>query len=544
MDFDPSTAQPVSGFDPSTATPVSAAPEAPKPTMPDRAALQTGKTGELGIAEGGLSLATGAVAAPIAGLSGLAAAAAKALGLTDTDPAELIRKVQEAITYQPRSEAGKTVASVASYPFEKLAQGADYVGGKTAEATGSPALGAAVNAGLQVGGPLAAMKGAKAVVNSDMVTAAADARAKVAALQKPVVDGIKGARDVGYVVTPGEVNKFTGEAGIANQLEGLSGSAKLKRTAAIKNAEVTNDLIRKDVGLSDSTPLSYDTLKQNMAAAGDAYEAVKNLKELTVDNQYSAGELGPKITSTWRGARSMDPKTAYTMDAADAIEGLKQLRNDASGYYQEYSRNKSPDTLKKAESTLDAANELEGLIERNAQKMGQPEVVTDLKAARTKIAKTFQAIKALNEATGNIDAAVYARALKGQNPLTGAALQVARFAKQFPDLVQNVEKVKHTGADAGDILLSVGKMAATKGTGMDLLTLGARPAVRGVLGSDIAQTMITKPPSYGPGTLESLMRMQASPAGAGVEVAGMAESPEQKRRRIEELKLKAFQARR
>ena len=543
MDFDPSTAQPVSGFDPSTATPVSAAPEAPKPTMPDRAALQTGKTGELGIAEGGLSLATGAVAAPIAGLSGLAAAAAKALGLTDTDPAELIRKVQEAITYQPRSEAGKTVASVASYPFEKLAQGADYVGGKTAEATGSPALGAAVNAGLQVGGPLALAKGAKAVVNSDAVAAAAEARAKIAALQKPVTDVIRAAREAGFKMSPSEINKNLGTAKVSSQLEGLSGSAKLRRGLAIENAEVVNDLIRKDTGLAADAPITVENLKNNIVESSAPYEAVKSLKELTVDNAYSAGELGPKITSTWRGARSMDPKTAYTMDAADAIEGLKQLRNDASAYYKQYARDASPETLKKAQTHLEAAKELEALIERNAEKAGQPELVTDLRAARTKIAKNFQAMRATNDATGNIDASVYARMLKDKSPLTGAASLVAKFAKTFPDLVQKVENIKHTGVDFGDMAIG-GAKAAIAGTAEGLMTLGARPALRGALKSGPVQDLITQRPNYGPGTLESLMRMQASPAGAGVEVAGMAESPEQKRRRIEELKLKAFQARR
>lgn len=89
------------------------------------------------------------LAGPVAGLAGLGAAGTRALGLTQTEPADVVRNVQGAMTYQPRTQAGQAATDIASYPFEKLAQGADYVGGKVAEATGSPAAGAGTNAALQ-----------------------------------------------------------------------------------------------------------------------------------------------------------------------------------------------------------------------------------------------------------------------------------------------------------------------------------------------------------------------------------------------------------
>jgi hypothetical protein len=96
------------------------------------------------------TIGSSAVATPVAGLAGLGTAAARGLGLTDADPADAVERVQGALTYQPRTKAGAATTAAVNYPFEKLAQGADYVGGKVAEKTGSPALGAATNTVLQI----------------------------------------------------------------------------------------------------------------------------------------------------------------------------------------------------------------------------------------------------------------------------------------------------------------------------------------------------------------------------------------------------------
>lgn len=102
----------------------------------------------IGFGEGVLSLASGAIAAPAAGLAGLAAAAnpffKPGVG------ADTVKAVQEAMTYRPRSEVGQTVVNTVSAPFEWLAGKADQAGGAVTDATGSPALGAAANTAIQM----------------------------------------------------------------------------------------------------------------------------------------------------------------------------------------------------------------------------------------------------------------------------------------------------------------------------------------------------------------------------------------------------------
>jgi len=96
-------------------------------------------------AEAAANLGSQAVGLPVAGLAGLGAAATKAVGLTDAEPGDVVRSVGEALTYQPRTDQGKAMTGVISYPFEKLAEAGQYVGGKTLDATGSPLAATAVD---------------------------------------------------------------------------------------------------------------------------------------------------------------------------------------------------------------------------------------------------------------------------------------------------------------------------------------------------------------------------------------------------------------
>ena len=97
------------------------------------------------IAETGMNLASQAVALPVAGIAGLATEAGNAMGVTERKGADVVHTVGEKLTYQPRGEMGKAATEIATYPFQKLAEAGQYLGGKTLEATGSPVLATAVD---------------------------------------------------------------------------------------------------------------------------------------------------------------------------------------------------------------------------------------------------------------------------------------------------------------------------------------------------------------------------------------------------------------
>ena len=69
-----------------------------------------------------------------------------------------VRQVQGAMTYQPRTGAGAGLSSVLGLPGRAITAGSEYLGGKTTDATGNPALGAAVET---VGEFIPALVGAK-----------------------------------------------------------------------------------------------------------------------------------------------------------------------------------------------------------------------------------------------------------------------------------------------------------------------------------------------------------------------------------------------
>lgn len=102
-----------------------------------------------GPVEGAMALASGSIAAPVAGLAGMAQGAKNFVTGEGTPAADRVSSVQDALTYQPRTELGQATAGAAAKPFELLAAGADKAGAWTADKTGSPALGATVNTVLQ-----------------------------------------------------------------------------------------------------------------------------------------------------------------------------------------------------------------------------------------------------------------------------------------------------------------------------------------------------------------------------------------------------------
>jgi hypothetical protein len=118
--------------------------DARQPQQQEKPSMLTRALGAIG--EPVLSLGSSAIAAPVAGLAGLAGTL---LPGESGQGAEWTRRTQESMTYQPRTEEGAAVSGAIAYPFEKLAEGADIAGGAAAEATGSPAIGTVINTAIQ-----------------------------------------------------------------------------------------------------------------------------------------------------------------------------------------------------------------------------------------------------------------------------------------------------------------------------------------------------------------------------------------------------------
>lgn len=90
----------------------------------------------LGMGENVLQMATGAVAAPIAGLSGMVAGTFAPTGKGLDTAADTVRKVQEGLTYSPRTKMGRALEQY--NPLQLIPKAGQFVGEKTLDVTGSP----------------------------------------------------------------------------------------------------------------------------------------------------------------------------------------------------------------------------------------------------------------------------------------------------------------------------------------------------------------------------------------------------------------------
>lgn len=474
------------------------------------------------VGETALQLGTGLAGSVAGGLSGLGNLATNALGLTDRNPADTVAKVSDALTYEPRTAPGRWMAEGVAKPLELYAHGADWAGRKATDAAtaiGLPApaaasVGTAVNTGIQAA-PMALGPIAKAIPRES--AAAVAARAKAAALAGPADAKLAAAREAGLVVPPGMANGGI----VSRSIEGLSGEPKVAKLASKKNAPTINDLIRKDVGLPDDVPLSREALANVRKEAGEAYEFVKSTGRVATDARYQA-DLHSIVKSYDTAAKdfshrsenpfqkTLDGLRVKEMDAASAVEEVKLLRADADKAYRTGDKQLGK-AFKDAGQALD--DQLDRHLRRVAIENGQdPAIATgvaDYRAARQRIAKAYAADKALNDATGNIDAAVYAAAKKKNAPLSGKAKQVADFASAFPRAAQRVERVGATGPTYMDLLAA----AVSK----EALLAGARPLARSALLSSPVQNSVMAPRTFGRPmvrSLQDLLEQAGSEAGA------------------------------
>jgi len=133
---------------------------APTTTLGDLPAA--GRMAAAGAGEAALKLGSGLFAGPLSGLAGLArgagagvASLAQGEGLDKArqafadEGAETTRAVGGALTYEPRTEAGRAISGVVETPFRLLSQAGDAAGRVVADKTGSPLVGASVNAAIQ-----------------------------------------------------------------------------------------------------------------------------------------------------------------------------------------------------------------------------------------------------------------------------------------------------------------------------------------------------------------------------------------------------------
>jgi hypothetical protein len=298
--------------------------------------------------------------------------------------------------------------------------------------------------------------------------------------EAPKRETLRESIKAGYVVPPNMVNPSAKNAII----ESFSGKQATGQIASVRNQQVTERLVRESLGLADDVPLTKTALEQIRKVEGGAYKKV--------------GELSD--------------------DAAQALEQLKQARNEAQGWFNAYNRSASPADLAKAKEFRETAANLENFLEFEAVKAGKEELIPALKAARQQIAKTYTVQRALNDASGTVNAKVLGRIYEKGVPLTGGLETAGKFASSFPSVSQAPQQMgspaAHNLRSMASLLMGGGGAAAAGpvGLGAAALPFAAGPASRALM--------------FRQGAQQALANQAAPSAGRAAQLAQMLQSPE------------------
>lgn len=339
---------------------------------------------------------------------------------------------------QPLSQAGKAIQTA-------LTSGA---GGQARGAIGAGAgAGLAREAGLGATGQMVAGL-AGGIAGAGKTATGQDIRK----LQNAGRDQIlKEGQQAGYVNLPSQVGAGRG----ARMLETVSGKFKAEELASAKNQQVTNSLARKYLGLPDDTPLTTETLDSLREQAGTVYQQAAELP---------AGQVGTQTSKSL--ATGQKTTTPIMKSGAQLIEEIKLARDDARSAWKAFNfGTDKPTQARNAAINADKRVEtLEKELETLAKQNNQPQLIGALKNARQEIAKIYTVDKALNDATGSVDAKVIGKQLAKGVPISKELAIAGKYAQAFPKVNKPVSEMPNPfsiydviggsyGAGAGNPLL-------------------------------------------------------------------------------------------
>ena len=273
--------------------------------------LQRAAGNYVGAFEGGAQLLSGMAAAPVSGIAGLVMS-------PFGRGVETVRKVGEALTYQPRTEEGRRSAEILQFPFEKLQEGIGLAGEKTFEKTGSPVAATGVEVGLNAA--LLALPlglGRRKAKATEKPAAKPEIEPSSTPVVEPAPTGIAVKDTSGKTIqveTIGDLAEplFTSQVA-PNVTKGIASLAK--------------DFFEKNPGLRDPTRLISDDIQRYVAGGAIPKEvlATHGLTEVELASIWResitehARALG-QLSQVWRQAReTLTPEEWARLQAAGVI---------------------------------------------------------------------------------------------------------------------------------------------------------------------------------------------------------------------------------
>lgn len=382
--------------------------------------------------EPALALGSSMVAAPIAGIAGIGQGL-KNLVSPGMPAGNRTQAMQEAMTYQPRTQIGQAMTGAAAYPFEKLAQFGDYVGSGLAQSAdpnanivrrperaniprrmeGSPLAGAVANTVIQSFPALLARR----------------------------VGGNAGARP-SPVLPPATTGEGTAASETASAARRGAGLAKVSEAAPTKEA------------LKEAATAAYKRAEEAGAIISqDALTRAQQRIASALENDRLDSTLHPDTTAALK--RFVNEKGPVTLEK---LETLRRIAKDAEGAQR-------PSDAKLAGDLVDSIDEFaEGLTQKDFVS-GTPEAVAANKAARNYWSRARKAEeldylmeRAQNNAGANFTQSGLENALRQQfKSLANNQRRMRLFTAEEQAAIRRVAR----GTPGENAIRLLGKMAPT-----------------------------------------------------------------------------------
>jgi len=289
---------------------------------------------------------------------------------------------------------------------------------------------------------------------------------------------LQATQQAGYVLPPSYANGSL-PARIA---ESLSGKYKTNQAAQILNQRNTNNLAREYLGMPKGQAFSDDAINALKDVQNQAYRDVAAL---------------PPISNPFNGvAGGVQP----TQSGKEVLNQLKEARFNSKLNWQHFNKTGDPAAYANAAKLDATAEQLENTLEAIAKNSNKTDLVDSLRASRRELAKIHTIDKAMNDATGDVDATVLAKMLTNDAPLSDQAKTIGRFSQAYGD----VSRVPKSG-DANP-MTALDWMSTAVGAGISPYALAlpvGRMASRAAILSPMAQKAMANP-KYGVGPTNKL----------------------------------------
>lgn len=268
-----------------------------------------------GVGEAALSMATGAVAEPIAGLMGLARTAVSG----PEAGAQRVQEFRQNATYQPRTGAGQEyLQDIAELPIlsditQKFERGSKYAGQQAMDITGSPAVAAVTEA---IPAAAAAYLGAK--------TPAVTGERFGAAAQRQVAQGGRAVQSAA-----GAIDEAKPQPSVTTQ------AFKTLSPEEIRDiADVDPEFFKamEEVGVTADPLTSYASRNPQFRGIEQGLAAMPG-SSLSPAEQVFRKDLAGSATSLLRQYGALDSGEASTKWRGNAMQTVKQLGEEADAAY-------------------------------------------------------------------------------------------------------------------------------------------------------------------------------------------------------------------